>query len=190
MVLIGVLALQGDFQEHCQKVQSLGGKTIEIRHADDLTQPLDGIILPGGESTVQGKLLHDLNIFKPLRDKILAGLPIFATCAGLVLLANCIENQTTHYFATLPVKVKRNAYGRQLGSFHTVLDFANLGQVPATFIRAPYISETKENVEILAEYDNKIVAVRFKNQLGVAFHPELDDDNTIYSYFLTMCQTK
>lgn len=189
MVLIGVLALQGDFKEHCQKVRSLGGQAIEIRQSEDLQTLLDGIILPGGESTVQGKLLQDLALLKPLQDKIKAGLPVLATCAGLILLAERIESQQGNYLATLPVTVRRNAYGRQLGSFYTELDFSGLGQLPATFIRAPYISKVSKGVDILAEKDGKIVAVRYQNQLGLAFHPEVDGDDSIHSYFLKMCQT-
>ena len=190
MALIGILALQGDFEEHCQKVRALGGQVIEIRQREDLQAPLDGIILPGGESTVQGKLLQDLKLLKPLQDKIAGGLPVFATCAGLILLAEKIENQQGNYLATLPVTVKRNAYGRQLGSFYTDLDFLGLGQLPATFIRAPYISKVSKGVDILAEKDGKIVAVRYQNQLGLAFHPEVDSDDSIHAYFLKICQTK
>nr|WP_205397154.1 pyridoxal 5'-phosphate synthase glutaminase subunit PdxT [Streptococcus lutetiensis] len=190
MVLIGVLALQGDFAEHKAKLASLGAQTIEIRQLKDLEKPLDGLVLPGGESTVQGKLLADLGLLEPLRERIQQGLPVLATCAGLILLAENVENQAENYLGTLPVTVKRNAYGRQLGSFTTTLDFADLGQVPATFIRAPYISEVEDEVEILSKHQGKIVAVRYCNQIGLSFHPEVDESDSIHSYFLKICQTK
>lgn len=187
MVLIGVLALQGDFAEHKAKLASLGAETVDIRQFDDLHKPLDGIVLPGGESTVQGKLLNDLSLLEPLREKIIQGLPVLATCAGLILLSEQVENQSKTYLATLPVTVRRNAYGRQLGSFFTHLDFKNIGQVPATFIRAPFISEVRNGVEILSEHHGKIVAVRYQNQIALAYHPEVDNDNSIHSYFLKIC---
>lgn len=190
MVLIGVLALQGDFAEHKAKLASLGAETVDIRQFDDLHKPLDGIVLPGGESTVQGKLLNDLSLLEPLREKIIQGLPVLATCAGLILLSEQVENQSKTYLATLPVTVRRNAYGRQLGSFFTLLDFENIGQVPATFIRAPFISEVRNGVEILSEHHGKIVAVRYQNQIALAYHPEVDNDNSIHSYFLKICQNK
>ncbi|WP_027968686.1 pyridoxal 5'-phosphate synthase glutaminase subunit PdxT [Streptococcus equinus] len=190
MVLIGVLALQGDFAEHKIKLASLGAETVDIRQFDDLHKPLDGIVLPGGESTVQGKLLNDLSLLEPLREKIIQGLPVLATCAGLILLSEQVENQSKTYLATLPVTVRRNAYGRQLGSFFTLLDFKNIGQVPATFIRAPFISEVRNGVEILSEHHGKIVAVRYQNQIALAYHPEVDNDNSIHSYFLKICQSK
>lgn len=190
MVLIGVLALQGDFAEHKAKLASLGVETVDIRQFDDLHKPLDGIVLPGGESTVQGKLLNDLSLLEPLREKIIQGLPVLATCAGLILLSEQVENQSKTYLATLPVTVRRNAYGRQLGSFFTHLDFKNIGQVPATFIRAPFISEVRNGVEILSEHHGKIVAVRYQNQIALAYHPEVDNDNSIHSYFLKICQHK
>ena len=186
MVLIGVLALQGDFAEHKAKLASLGAETVDIRQFDDLHKPLDGIVLPGGESTVQGKLLNDLSLLEPLRKKIIQGLPVLATCAGLILLSEQVENQYKTYLATLPVTVRRNAYGRQLGSFFTLLDFKNIGQVPATFIRAPFISEVRNGVEILSEHHGKIVAVRYQNQIALAYHPEVDNDNSIHSYFLKL----
>lgn len=190
MVLIGVLALQGDFAEHKAKLASLGAETVDIRQLDDLHKPLDGIVLPGGESTVQGKLLNDLSLLEPLHEKIIQGLPVLATCAGLILLSERVENQSKTYLATLPVTVRRNAYGRQLGSFFTYLDFKNIGQVPATFIRAPYISEVRNGVEILSEHHGKIVAVRYQNQIALAYHPEVDNDSGIHSYFLKICQNK
>lgn len=188
---IAVLAVQGAFAEHIDRMKALGAEGIELRQRADLEQDFDGLILPGGESTVQGKLLRELSIFEPLREKIQIGLPVFGTCAGLILLAQELSNDEHVYFGTLPVRVQRNAYGRQLGSFHTEQEVKGIGKVPMTFIRAPYIESVvqsgEKRVEILAEVDGRIVAVRYGNQLGVAFHPELDADNRIHEMFLQMC---
>ena len=136
---IAVLAVQGAFAEHIEKLKKLGADCVELRQAADLDEDFDGLILPGGESTVQGKLLRELHMFEPLREKIHSGLPVLGTCAGLILLAQEISNDGNVYFGTLPVRVQRNAYGRQLGSFHTEQEFIGIGKVPMTFIRAPYI---------------------------------------------------
>lgn len=183
---VAVLAVQGAFEEHEKVLQELGAQTIQLRQAKDLEDSFDALVLPGGESTVQGKLLRELDMYEPLRAKIAAGLPVLATCAGLILLAEHIAGDDTVHFGTLPVTVKRNAYGRQLGSFHTDAEFDGLGQVPMTFIRAPYIAEAGEDVKILAEVDGKIVAARQGRQLVTAFHPELDGDTRIHEYFLNM----
>lgn len=183
---VAVLAVQGAFEEHEKVLQELGAQTIQLRQAKDLEDSFDALVLPGGESTVQGKLLRELDMYEPLRAKIAAGLPVLATCAGLILLAEHIAGDDTVHFGTLPVTVKRNAYGRQLGSFHTDAEFDGLGQVPMTFIRAPYIAQAREGVEILAEVDGKIAAARQGRQLVTAFHPELDGDTRIHEYFLNM----
>lgn len=183
---VAVLAVQGAFEEHEKVLQELRAQTIQLRQAKDLEDSFDALVLPGGESTVQGKLLRELDMYEPLRAKIAAGLPVLATCAGLILLAEHIAGDDTVHFGTLPVTVKRNAYGRQLGSFHTDAEFDGLGQVPMTFIRAPYIAQAGEGVEILAEVDGKIVAARQGRQLVTAFHPELDGDTRIHEYFLNM----
>lgn len=122
---IGVLALQGAFIEHVQALCQLGVEAVELRQLPDLEQPLDGIVLPGGESTVQGKLLHELGMFAPLQKKIAQGLPVLATCAGMILLAEKLTNDSKVHLATMPITVKRNAYGRQLGSFLPKLNSAS-----------------------------------------------------------------
>ena len=180
----------GAFAEHEQMLERLGVPYIELRKKEDLSQKYDGIILPGGESTVQGKLLKELDMFHTLKQQIQAGMPVLATCAGLILLADRIENDERQYFKTLPVTVKRNAYGRQLGSFHTWQEFKGIGRIPMTFIRAPYIESAEEGVEVLAKENEHIVAVRDKNQLAMAFHPELDEDERIHRYFVNMVKTK
>ena len=185
---IAVLAVQGAFAEHETMLEKLGIHYVELRKKEDLLQKYDGIILPGGESTVQGKLLKELDMYDTLRQQIQDGMPVLATCAGLILLADCIENDDREYFKTLPVTVKRNAYGRQLGSFHAEYEFKGIGAVPMTFIRAPYIADASPDVEILAKEKDHIVAVRYKNQLALSFHPELDADKRIHEYFIEMVQ--
>lgn len=185
---VGILAVQGAFIEHEKKLSSLGAECIELRQKSDLKQAFDGLILPGGESTVQGKLLREQGMLEPLTAKIRQGMPVLATCAGLILLAGRLSNDGHVYFGTLPVIVKRNAYGRQLGSFHTVREMKGLGPVPMTFIRAPYIEAAEKNVEVLAEIDERIVAVKYGRQIGLSFHPELDKDNRIHELFLQECE--
>lgn len=179
---IGILAVQGAFIEHEKILTSLGHECVELRQKSDITN-IDGLVLPGGESTVQGKLLRDLDMFDDIKARIDDGIPVLATCAGLILLSEKISNDANTYFATLPVTVKRNAYGRQLGSFEQVADFAGMGPVKMTFIRAPYIEKANDNVDILATIDGNIVAAKYKNQIGLAFHPELGDDIRIHQMF-------
>ena len=183
-IKIGVLAVQGAFAEHRQILEKLGVETFEIRQLRDLEQDFDGLVLPGGESTVQGKLLHDLGLFEPLRERIESGLPTLGTCAGLILLAEKLSNDGHTYFATTPVTVERNAYGRQLGSFYTEENFEGIGKIPMTFIRAPLIQRASQDVQILATVQNQIVAVRYKNQLAISFHPELNSDLRVHQYFM------
>lgn len=181
-----VLALQGAFIEHEQMLRRLNESCFEIRKAADLKRDFDRLILPGGESTVMGKLLRELGIFDELRRRIDDGMPVLATCAGLILLASRLERDDTVWFGTLPVTVRRNAFGRQLGSFRTEAQFKGLGNIPMTFIRAPVITSVSDGVEVLAEVDGNIVAAGYENQLALAFHPELDDDLRIHELFLKM----
>ncbi len=187
-MVIAVLAVQGAFAEHEQMLGRLGIPYVELRKKDDLFQKYDGIVLPGGESTVQGKLLKELDMFDTLKQQIQEGMPVLATCAGLILLADSIENDDREYFKTLPVTVKRNAYGRQLGSFYVEQEFKGIGVIPMTFIRAPYIESVSDGVEILAKEKEHIVAVRYENQLAMSFHPELDEDERIHKYFVEIVQ--
>jgi len=186
---IGILAVQGAFIEHKACLEALGLECIEIRNKADLEHHFDGLVLPGGESTVQGKLLKELDLFNKLKSMIQEGLPVFATCAGLILLAETIENDETKHFGTLPVTVQRNAFGRQLGSFFTEQDFKGIGNVPMTFIRAPVIKQVSSDVDVLSVVDENIVAVKYKNQLAMSFHPELNQDKQIYNYFLQMIES-
>ena len=180
---IGILSVQGAFIEHEQVLSGLGCDCVEFRKKTDICS-VDGLVLPGGESTVQGKLLHELHMFDAIKEIIHSDIPVLATCAGLILLADKISNDSLSYFRTMPVTVKRNAYGRQLGSFHRDASFADIGEVPMTFIRAPYIEDVADDVTVLSTIDGHIVAARYKNQIGLAFHPELDHDTRIHEYFV------
>ena len=141
---IGVLALQGAFIEHERMLESLGAETFEIRQKQDIEAHMDAIVLPGGESTVMGKLLNDLELMDPIRDMIINGLPAFGTCAGLILLAEKIYNDDVVHIGTMNITARRNAYGRQLGSFETNAEFSGIGEIPMTFIRSPYIDSVGE----------------------------------------------
>lgn len=186
---IAILALQGAFIEHAAVLDRLGVEHFEIQQKKDLELPFDGLILPGGESTVMRKLLHDLELFQPLAEHIRNGLPVFGTCAGLILLAKKVEGGNP-CFGTMDISVKRNAYGRQLGSFYTEAECKGIGSIPMTFIRAPYISAVASDTEVLATVDGNIVAARQKNQLVTAFHPELSPNLSVHQYFLDIIKDK
>ncbi|KUH58609.1 pyridoxal phosphate synthase yaaE subunit [Olsenella sp. KH3B4] len=185
-----VLALQGAFAEHEARLAELGENTIELRSADDLARPFNRLVLPGGESTVQGRLLKELGMLGPLRERIEDGMPVLATCAGLILLAQRLaahDDKGTPRLATMDVTVERNAYGRQLGSFHATAEVAGIGpDVPMTFIRAPRVVDVGKSALALARVDGNVVAVRQGAQLGVAFHPELDPDLRLHRLFLSL----
>ena len=183
---IGVLALQGAFAEHRSILSQLGVADFEIRCLKDLMQPMNGLILPGGESTVMGKLLKELGMLAPLRQRIASGLPVLGTCAGMILMAAHLENDSARHLATMDITVRRNAYGRQLGSFRTMSAFGGSPKVPMVFIRAPFITSVGPEIEILASINDRVVAARQSNQLATAFHPELAGDTTVHAYFLSM----
>lgn len=186
---IAILALQGAFSEHEQVFRKLGAETTLIRNLDDFNSNVkkspssgggwSGVVIPGGESTAMMRIMKDLGLFAPLRQAILGGMPVFGTCAGLIMLDKA-------HLDVMDIKAKRNAYGRQLGSFNTQADFKGIGMIPMTFIRAPYIEEAGPEVEILANVDGKAVAARQKNMLVTAFHPELTDDTRIHQMFIDM----
>jgi 5'-phosphate synthase pdxT subunit len=183
---VAVLALQGAFIEHEQMLQELGVETFEVRQLSDWQQPKDALIIPGGESTTQVRLLSSLGLLHPIRQAILEGLPVFGTCAGLILLAKEEDGQPRQGLCTMDIDVCRNAYGRQLGSFNATGQVSGIGEhLPMTFIRAPYIHRTlSSDVEILSEVDGHIVAVRQGHQLATAFHPELTTDHHLHQYFI------
>lgn len=186
---IAILALQGAFAEHEQMFRKLGAETTLIRSLDDFNSTVkktpssgggwSGVVIPGGESTAMMRIMKDLSLFAPLRQAILGGMPVFGTCAGLIMLDKA-------HLDVMDIKAKRNAYGRQLGSFNAQADFKGIGEVLMTFIRAPYIEEAGPEVEILANVDSKAVAARQKNMLVTAFHPELTDDTRIHQMFIDM----
>lgn len=187
---IAVLAVQGAFIEHRKMLDMLDVSSIEIRQKKDLSYSFDGLIIPGGESTVQSKLIRELGIYDKLKEYILSGLPVFGTCAGLLLLAKEIKNDNRVHLATMDISAVRNAYGRQLGSFYTEGDFDGIGKIPMTFIRAPYIAEVNGNAKALAVVDNNIVAALEDNQLVTSFHPELNNDLSVHKFFIDMVVNK
>ncbi|MCB8566117.1 pyridoxal 5'-phosphate synthase glutaminase subunit PdxT [Fusobacterium ulcerans] len=181
---IGILALQGAFQEHKNILDSLNVNNSLIKTKEQL-EDIDGIILPGGESTAIGKLLRDFDILEPLKEKIKNDFPVFGTCSGMILLAEKLSNSDVVHLGVMGIEVKRNAYGRQLGSFETLGDFKGIDKkVKMVFIRAPYVENIKKGAEILSVVNENITAVREKNMLAVSFHPELTDDTSVHEYFL------
>lgn len=184
-MVVAILALQGAFAEHGQMLDRLGVEHFEIRQKKDLEREFDALILPGGESTVMGKLLQELELLEPLRQRIQSGMPVFGTCAGLILLGKEVEGENP-YIGTMSIRVKRNAYGRQLGSFYTEDELKGIGRIPMTFIRAPYIEEVMDDAEVLAKVGGKIIAAKQGKQLVTAFHPELNEDTRVHEYFLSL----
>lgn len=181
---IGILALQGAFIEHEKILEKLGVESFEIRQKKDIEGQMDGIIIPGGESTVIGKLLRELDILEDLKNMINDGMPVFGTCAGMIILADKIENDEKVHIGTMDITVKRNAYGRQLGSFYSEENFDNIGKVPMTFIRAPYITECSPKARAIATCNGNIVAAVQDNQMVTSFHPELNDSLLVHKYFV------
>ncbi len=184
---VGVLAVQGAFAEHCAALRRTGAEPREIRGPREL-DGIDALILPGGESTAQGRLMRELGLFAPVAAMINDGLPVFGTCAGMILLAKNIENDERRHFAAIDITVRRNGYGRQLASFVTRGRFAQYDNVEMVFIRAPYATAAGPNVEILAEIDGRAVAAREGRMLAAAFHPEMTPDLRVLEYFLSMAR--
>nr|WP_312214236.1 pyridoxal 5'-phosphate synthase glutaminase subunit PdxT [Clostridioides sp.] len=183
---IGVLAMQGAFHEHIAILKKLNVETIVIRNKEHL-KDINGIILPGGESTAIGKLIVDTDIKDMLKDLVISEIPVWGTCAGMILLANKISGEDYTHLSTMDIEVVRNAYGKQLGSFRTKSKVKNLGDdIDMVFIRAPYIKSIGKNVEILSVVDENIVSAREKNMLVTSFHPELTNDLRFHKYFVNM----
>ncbi|ACB08819.1 MULTISPECIES: pyridoxal 5'-phosphate synthase glutaminase subunit PdxT [unclassified Thermotoga] len=184
---IGVLGVQGDVREHVEALHKLGVETLIVKLPEQLDM-VDGLILPGGESTTMIRILKEMDMDEKLVERINNGLPVFATCAGVILLAKRIENYSQEKLGVLDITVERNAYGRQVESFETFVEIPAVGKDPfrAIFIRAPRIVETGKNVEILATYDYDPVLVKEGNILACTFHPELTDDLRLHRYFLEM----
>ncbi|AGK99638.1 pyridoxal 5'-phosphate synthase glutaminase subunit PdxT [Desulfoscipio gibsoniae] len=184
-MLIGVLALQGAFREHQYSLEKCGVSIRQVRKPPEL-EGIEALVIPGGESTTMGKLLNSFSLMEPIINLAKQGMPILGTCAGLIMLAKCIRNSRQETLALMDIKVERNAFGRQVDSFETDLDIPVLGAEPfrAVFIRAPYIAEVSEGVDILARCDDKIVCARQGRFLVAAFHPELTDDLRMHRYFI------
>ena len=194
MALIGVLALQGAFREHARALTSLGADVRELRQLPHL-DGIEGLVIPGGESTTIGKLLMDLGMMEPLRQRILDGMPVYGSCAGLILLCKDIEDSQQPRLGVLDATVRRNAFGRQVDSFETTLPVKGLNEpVQGVFIRAPLITRVGADVDVLARVDmaphggtgEEIVAVRQGRILATSFHPELTPDTRLHRYFLDM----
>lgn len=189
---IGVLALQGDFREHLIALSAIGVDSIPVKRVSELEQ-IDGLILPGGESTTIAKLARIFELFDPIRAKIKNGLPTYGSCAGLILLADRIldgaKGQET--FGGLDITARRNAFGRQVDSFESEIEFKYVGKLNGVFIRAPWVEEVGAGVEVLASAHDHPVAVRQGAILATSFHPELTQDHAVHRYFLhEICQPK
>ena len=182
---VGVLSFQGGVIEHLNQIKKLGHIGVEVKREEDL-DIIDAIILPGGESTTIGRLLRVTSLIEPLREKIKKGMPTWGTCAGMILLANEIEDEESRYLELMNIKVRRNAFGTQKDSFrtHRIVNEISEEKLELVFIRAPYISEIKGNAKILCKLDNKIVAAKQDNIIATSFHPELTDDLRFLNYFL------
>jgi 5'-phosphate synthase pdxT subunit len=185
---IAILALQGAFAEHAQMLEALHIDSVQIRNLEDWDNYIQqnpqhqGLIIPGGESTAMTRIIRDEGLYEPIRQAILAGMPVLGTCAGLIML-------DPQHLNTMDITVRRNAYGRQLGSFNHIADIKGIGKdFPMTFIRAPYIEAVGPSVELLAEVDGHIVAARQGNQLVCAFHPELTSDTRVHEFFLSLAK--
>lgn len=183
---IGVLAMQGAYREHLKILKSLGIEAIDVRYEEDIDN-IDGLIIPGGESTTMGKLIKTLGLYDKLKSRIENNMPVWGTCAGMILLAKNIVNEYYNHLSVMNISVIRNAYGRQLGSFETKAPVKGIGEdIDMVFIRAPYIESVGENVEILSTVDGNIVAAQEGNILVTSFHPELTEDLRLHKYFINI----
>lgn len=192
MIKVGVLAIQGAVAEHLELLNQIPDVCAqEVKYLDELNE-IDGLIIPGGESTAIGRLLRDFNLLQPLKERILNGMPVWGTCAGMILLAKSLENDPTVHLGVMDITVERNAYGRQLGSFTTEVEIEKISsnKIPLVFIRAPYVTQVKSDVDILLEVNNHIVACQQKQMLATSFHPELTKDTSFHRYFINMIKRK
>ena len=186
MAKLGVLALQGAVKEHIQQIELLGHDAVAVKTNDDL-RGIDGLILPGGESTTIGKMLERNDLLEPIKAMAQQGVPMFGTCAGLILLAKKIKDSKTPHLGLMDVEVVRNSFGRQVDSFEVALSIPSIGdELTAVFIRAPHIVSVGEDVEIIATYEERIVLAKDGQFLGCSFHPELTDDVRILEFFIGM----
>ncbi|REE83830.1 5'-phosphate synthase pdxT subunit [Paenibacillus taihuensis] len=185
---IGVLALQGAVAEHIRSIEAAGGEGVAVKRVEEL-DALDGLIIPGGESTTIGKLMRKYGFIEAVRDFSKQGKPIFGTCAGLIVLAERIEGQEDAHLQLMDMTVARNAFGRQRESFETDLPVKGIDEpVRAVFIRAPLIKEVAPSVDVLSTYNGEIVTARQGHLLASSYHPELTDDYRLHAYFLDMAK--
>lgn len=184
---VGVLAFQGDVREHLAALAAVGADPVEVRTMADLDS-VEGLVVPGGESTVIGKLAARYGLLAPLRARVADGLPVLGTCAGLIFLAREVEGPSQDLLGVLDVRVRRNAFGRQVASFEAGVDVKGVdgGPVSGAFIRAPWVAEAAPEVEVLAEVDGKVVAVRQGNLLATAFHPELTGEVRLHRWLVDL----
>lgn len=190
MVRIGVLGLQGAIQEHLDKLNKIENVTgVSVKYETDLNE-IDGLIIPGGESTAIGRLLSDFKLTEPLKAKIHSGLPVWGTCAGMIILAKNITNDNRRHLEVMDIEVMRNAYGRQLDSFVTSVKLRSVSdaEIPLVFIRAPYVVKVASTVDVLLELEGNVVACKQGNMLATSFHPELTADLSFHKYFVNMVQ--
>ncbi len=185
MKKIGILGMQGAIEEHREKLRKLAGIEPVIVKTKEKIAEVDGLILPGGESTAMGRLLNYFNLTEPLKQSIEAGLPVWGTCAGMILLAKNIEDQDERYLSTMDITVKRNAYGSQLDSFSCEKEIPEISKdlLPLVFIRAPYITKLGQKAQAVATVDGNVVCAKQDNMLVSSFHPELTDDASFHEYF-------
>jgi len=184
---VGVLAYQGDVREHLAALEAAGAVPVEVRTLEEL-DTVDGLVVPGGESTVIGKLASRYGLLEPLRERARAGLPVLGTCAGMIFLAREVEGPPQDLLGVLDVRVRRNAFGRQVASFEAEVDVKGIdgGPVAGAFIRAPWVAEAGPEVEVLAEVEGKVVAVRQGNLLATAFHPELSGEVRLHRWLVDL----
>lgn len=188
MTLIGVLGLQGAVREHVRSIEASGAEAVIVKRTSQLND-IDGLILPGGESTTMRRLIDKYNFLKPLKQFGQSGKPIFGTCAGLILLATDIQGQDQPHLGLMNMTVERNAFGRQRESFEAHLDIKGIAEgYEAVFIRAPYIVDVGDGSEVLAKQNDKIVAAQDRHYLACAFHPELTDDHRLTEHFVRMVE--
>ncbi|MER7208764.1 pyridoxal 5'-phosphate synthase glutaminase subunit PdxT [Streptosporangium sp. NPDC000239] len=186
---VGVFALQGDVREHTRALEAAGARAVAVRRPGEL-EAVDGLVIPGGESTTMWKLAETFELLEPLRMRIKGGMPAYGSCAGMIMLADRIEGgiEGQQTIGGIDMVVRRNAFGRQVDSFEADLDFAGRGSIRAIFIRAPWVESVGSDVEVLAraEAGDRIVAVRQGPLLATSFHPELTGDVGVHSYFVDM----
>ncbi|MBU5261197.1 pyridoxal 5'-phosphate synthase glutaminase subunit PdxT [Bacillus atrophaeus] len=188
MLTIGVLGLQGAVREHIRSIEACGAAGLVVKRPEQLNE-VDGLILPGGESTTMRRLIDTYHFMEPLREFAAQGKPLFGTCAGLIILAKEIQGSDNAHLGLLNVKVERNSFGRQVDSFEADLTIEGLAEpFTGVFIRAPHILEAGEDVEVLSEHGGRIVAAKQDNLLGCSFHPELTDDHRVTELFVQMVE--